>query len=304
MAAAINQWDTDWVDQFKTIMPTNFTTLNIYPGDPIAWIPRTNVPFGNKIAQRGIRRPDQNGQVAKEVNYIDKYAERRIQRADMPALFDSISIKEEYYAGDVVNALGHVQDLFVNFRDLISNFAYNGATIDPLAYGLLDPGAGTGNTTITRPDICVQVSTSGKWDIPGNMMEDIAQMEAALELKGFYGPKRILAPPLIKPFLKSVLTSTITPYTTWISSIGMYPLTFTRYVDPDAAIGTFDVFMVDENSFDLFENPLKVRGFFSNETEDFKWRWKTRAYLLARPQHDGTDYFKGIVKLNQADWNT
>jgi hypothetical protein len=302
--AAIRQWDTDWFDQFKTIMPTNFSTLQLYPSNPIAWINKVTVPFGNKQAQRAIREPDQDVQIGKEVTYLDKYARRSVQTADMPAIWDSIRIKEEYYAGDVVNALGHVADLFQNFQNGMANFCYNGATIDPLAYGLLDAGAGTGSTTITRPDVCVQVTTAGKWDIPGNMMEDVAQMDAALELKGFYGPKRLLLPPLLKPFLSTVLTSTVTPYRDWIFSIGGYPITFTPFVDPDAAIGTFDAFMVDESAFDLFMNPLKVRGFFDNNTEDFVWHWKSRMYLLARPQHDGTDYFKGIVKLNQADWTT
>ncbi len=302
--AAIRQWDTDWFDQFKTIMPTNFTNLQIYPGDPIAWIPRVNVPFGNKQAQRAIRMPDHNVQIGKEVEYLDKYAARQVQTADMPAISDSLRIKEEYYAGDVVNALGHVSDLFQNFSTAIGKFCYDGSSADPLAYGLIEDGAGTGSTTITRPDICTDITTSGKWDIPGNMFEDIASAESGLEAKGFVGPKRLIAPPLCKPLLNSVLTSTTTPYRTWISSIGQYPITFTPWADPNAAIGTFDVFMVDESAFTLFTNPLKVRGFFDNNTEDFVWHWKTRAYLLPIPKHDGTDWKKGIVKIDQVDWNT
>jgi len=302
--ASIKQWDTDWFDQFKSIFPTNLTNLQIYPGDPIAWINRVNVPFGNKAAQRAIRMPDQNVQVAKDVTYLEKDAQRLVQRVDMPAIFDAINIDEEYYAGDVVNALGHVSDLFENFKNGIANLVYNGSASDPLCYGLLDAGAGTGSTTIERPDKCTDITTSGKWDIPGNMFEDIASAETGLENKGFYGPKRLIAPPLVKPLMSSLLTSTVTPYRTWVSSIGQYPITFTPFADPDAAIGTFDVFMVDETAFDLYANPLKVRGFFDNNNEDFKWHWKTRAVLLARPKWDGTDWKKGIVKIDQVDWNT
>lgn len=304
MAAAIRQWDTDWFDQFKSIFPTNFTNLQIYPSNPIAWINKVNIPFGNKQAQRAIRTPDQRIQIAKEVAYKDKDATREVQVADMPALFDSLRIDEEYYAGDVVNAIGHVSDLFSSFNDGIANFAYTGTSIDPLAYGLLDPGAGTGSTTLARPDVCVAVSTSGKWDIPASMFEDLAQAESNLVAKGFYGRKRILCPPIIKPFLNHVLTSTTTPYRDWIGQIAGYPITFTPLAHPAAAITDFDVFMVDEESFDLFMTPLKVRGFFENNTEDFVWHWKTRAYLLARPKNDGTDWFKGIVKIDAIDWNT
>ena len=304
MAAAIRQWDTDWFNQFKSVFPTNLTNLQIYPSNPIAWIERKNVPFGNKQAQQGIRVPDQRIQIAKEVTYEDKYAPRQVQTVDMPALFDSLRIKEEYYAGDVVNALGHVGDLFQNFPDGLANYVYNGSATDPLAYGLLDPGAGTGSTTVTRPDVCVQVSTSGKWDIPSSMFEDLAAAEAALELKGFYGRKRVIAPPITKPFLNAVLTSTTTPYRDWIGQIAGYPITFTPLADANAVITAFDVFMVDEESFTLFSNPMKVRGFFDNNTEDFVWHWKTRAYLLAKPKNDGTDWFKGIVKIDQIDWTT
>lgn len=152
--------------------------------------------------------------------------------------------------------------------------------------------------------MCVAVSTSGKWDIPASMFEDLAQAESNLVAKGFYGRKRILCPPIIKPFLNHVLTSTTTPYRDWIGQIAGYPITFTPLAHPAAAITDFDVFMVDEESFDLFMTPLKVRGFFENNTEDFVWHWKTRAYLLARPKNDGTDWFKGIVKIDAIDWNT
>jgi len=101
---SIRQWDTDWMDQFKTIFPTNFTNLQIHPGDPISWINKVAIPFGNKQAQRALRNPDQRVQIGKDVEYVDKYAQRLTQAADMPSLSDSLRIDEEYYAGDVVKS--------------------------------------------------------------------------------------------------------------------------------------------------------------------------------------------------------
>jgi hypothetical protein len=150
MASAIRQWDTDWMDQFKSIMPTYLTNLQVYPGDAIDWINIVNVPFGDKQAQRAIRNPDQNVQIGKEVTYIDKYADRQVQVVDMPAIWDSIRIKEEYYAGDVVNAIGHVDDLFINFKDAIAQFTYAGNAAGATAYGILDAGPATG--LIDRPE--------------------------------------------------------------------------------------------------------------------------------------------------------
>ena len=302
MAASIRQWDTDWFDQFKTIMPTSYSNLQVYPSSPLAWINVVNVPFGNKQAQRAIRLPDQDIQVAKDVKYLDKYAARQVQTVDMPAIFDSLRIGEEYYAGDVVNALGHVADLFENFNDGIANFIYTGTAIEPISYGLMDVGGGTG--TITRPDAPTDITTSGAWDIQANMFSDIASAVGTLENSGFMGRKRILAPPIYKTLMSSLLTSTTTPYSTWVQSIAGYPITFTPLVDPDATEDLADIYVVDEEAFDLFMTPLKVRGFFDNNTEDFVWHWKTRAYLLARPKYDGTEWLKGQVQIHQVVFDT
>jgi len=292
------------MDQFKTIFPTSFTNLQIEPGNPIDWIPVTDMAFGQKQAQRNFRTPDQDVQIGKNVKYLDKKATRIPQVADMPAIWDSIRIDEEDYAGDVVNALGHVSDLFQNFNDGIVNFTYNGSTIDPLAYGLMDAGAGTGSTTVTRPDKCTDITPSGNWDIQKNMFIDVGAAEAGLEAKGFLGPKRLIAPRLLKPLMSSLLTSTATPYRSWVESIAGYPITWTKLIDPDATIALADVYMVDESAFDLFMNPIKVRGFFENNTEDFVWHWKTRAYLLPRPLNDKTDWKKATCKIAQLDWLT
>jgi len=302
MAASISQWDTDWFDQFKSIFPTTFSNLQIYPSSPIGWINKVGIAFGNKQAQRSIRTPDQRIQIAKEVEYKDKDATRVTQKADMPALFDSIRIPEEDYAGDVVNAIGHVSDLLENFQDGIANFVYTGTAVSPLSHGLLDAGGGTG--TPSRPDKSADVTTTGKWDVQNAMFEDVGTAESVLIGNGFYGPKRLLMPTIIKPMLAHVMTSTRTPYRDWFHEIAGYPITFTDLVDPDAALTAFDVLMVDENAFDLFTTPLKVRGFFDNNTEDFVWHVKTRAYLLTRPKHDGTEWLKGVTKIAQVDWNT
>ena len=295
MAASIRQWDTDWMDQFKSLFPTNLSTLSLYPGDALSWINKVHVPFGNKQVMRGVRVPDQSVQIGKEVTYHDKYADRRVQVVDMPAIWDSLRIKEEYYAGDVVNALGHVTDLFSNFNDALANFIYTGAASEPLAYGLIDAGPATG--LIDRPEDCDAITTAGKWDILTNMFLDIAAMDNGLVAKGFNGPKRLIAPPVLKPFLNTVLTSTATPYKTWFNSIGGYPITFTPHCDPTATTVSLDIFMVDENAFDLYQTPLNVRGFFDNNTEEFVWHWKTRAYLLPRPIHDGTEWKKGMISI-------
>ena len=304
MAASIRQWDNDFALKFTKIFATTLTNLQIYPSSPIGWMNRINVPFGTKVGGRYIRTPDQRIQISKDPIYVDKDATRVPQFVDMPSLTDSIRIPEEDYAGDVANALGHVSDLFANFGDGLANYAYTGTAVTPLTYGLLDAGAGTGNTTANRPDKVADTATTGKWDVQAAMFEDVGTAEGKLISKGFYGSKRLIMPTIIKPMLAHVMTSTRTPYKDWFHDIAGYPITFTDLCDPDAVLTAFDVLMVDENMFDLYSNPLKVRGFFDNNTEDFVWHWKTRAYMIPRVLNDKTDYLKGITKIAQVDWNT
>ena len=155
-----------------------------------------------------------------------------------------------------------------------------------------------------RPEECTAVTSAGPWDVLTNMFLDIASMENGLVEKGFLGPKRLIAPPLLKPFLNTVLTSTATPYKTWFSSIGGYPITFTPHIDPNPTVNSLALYMVDEMAYDLYQTPLNVRGFFDNNTEDFVWHWKTRAYLLPRPIHDGTEWKKGQIQIAALDLET
>lgn len=296
------QWTTDWMDQFKSIFPTNLTNLQIHPGDPLSWINKMPLPFGNKQMQRALRDPDQDINISKDIEYTDKFAKRIPQVLDMNALTDRLRIKEEYYAGDVVNAIGHVGDLFQNFNDAIANYIYVGTSISPLSYGLLDYPNGTAGT-VTRPEQIAPVTTAGAWTTPGNMYADFAKMDAALTDKNFHGDRVVLAPTRLKPYLNIVMTSTTSPVSFWINSIGGYPMVFSEWVDADATEDAFDIYMVDRKMFDMYSTPLRARGFFDNNTEDFVWNWNTRVVLAPRPLYDGTEWLKGQVKCT-VDWNS
>ena len=156
--------------------------------------------------------------------------------------------------------------------------------------------------TVVRPEQCAPVTTAGAWTTPANMFEDFASMEATLIDKNFHNEKLLLAPSRVRPYLNTLLTSTTAPYSYWVQSVAGMPIIFSEWVDADATKDAFDIYMVDRNGFDLFTTPMSVRGFFDNNTEDFVWHWKTRAYLLAKPKHDGIEWLKGQVKCT-VDWD-
>lgn len=292
-----NFWTNDWIDQFKKILPTQWTMLNIYPSNPISWCKIIDEPFGNKVLQRGIRKPDQAVQVNMVKQYIDKYAAREIQTIDMPALTDALSIEEEYYAGDSPNALGHVSDIAQNFFDALGQFAVTGTASDPISYGLIDTGPGTGSTTINRPDPCDQagsLSTTGAWTTYNKMAMDLSLLDNELTSEGFHGRRLISTHPICRPWFRNLLANyTATEY----SSVLNYPTVFSEYYDSDATKDAVDVYMFDADAHNIATTPLKARAFFNNDTESFVWHWFVRAVYAADPRHNGTDYIRGAVKL-------
>lgn len=295
--SAIAQWDTNWFDQFKKLLATNLSTLNIYPGNPLWWCPTVDVAFGQKQIQPQIRRPDQRVHVSKDVEYYDKYADRIVQVADLPSITDSLRIDEEYYAGDPVNALGHVGDLGTNFLDGLRQFYITGCTPDPTAYGLIDGGAGTGSTTVTRPDMCDDVTTSGEWDTPTQLMESLAEMDIVLSKAGFHGQRVVASHPLIRPFLSAYpMANTAVSEKAYIATAFGYMWDLCEWYDSDATKDVVDMYMIDSTAFRIYQTPLMMRAHWDANTENYYWRWKTRGYLLSIPKHDGTDWQKGIVK--------
>lgn len=293
---SIRQWDTDWFDQFKKILATDLTTLMIRPGTPLWWAPRRDVAYGQKQTQSAIRRPDQRVHVSRDVEYYDKFADRIVAVRDLASITDSIRIDEEYYAGDPVNALGHVSDLTKNWPDAFAQTMIVGTANDPLTYGLIDGGAGTGSTSTARPDACDDVTTNGAWDVTTNIIKDLADMEEELSSKGFKGPRIIGTHNLVKPYLNLPITNTAVNAGAYAQSAFGYQWDLSEWYDSNATKDVVDVFMIDASAHEIHQTPLMAKAFWDEKTENYYWRWKTRAYFVSNPIHDGTDWNKGIVK--------
>jgi hypothetical protein len=293
--ASLKQWDTDWFDRFKRIYATNISMMALYPTDALSWIRIADEPYGIKQVERPMRNPDQNVQIAKNEEFTKpKYAASQVIKLDMPFIGDELRIKEEYYAGDTANALGHVADLNENYKQAIMSFAWLGSDTDPYMYGIVEDTAST-STTIEQPghtDTASALSTSGQWDVYENMATDLALMDTSLENAGFFGPRAILAPPIFRPFLSRYMVEyTASPYTTVMG----YPVYYNPYVDSGATSAAAAIYMVDTSMFELHMTPIKARAFWSDEQESYVWRWKCRCVPVALPKWDGTDYVKAIV---------
>ena len=275
------QWDQTWFDRFKKVYATNITTLSIYPGDPLAWLRIADVPYGQKQINRPFRKPNQRVHVSKNEEYPDvKYAESLVIERDMPNLSDAINVKEEYYAGDTANALGHVADLALNFKDGLVNFSLNGSDVDPVCKGILEDTT-SGSTTKNDPghvDTASAASATGVWDIYDEVAGSLATMEYELEAKGFFGKKIMGCPPLIKPFMQNyVVDYTAISYPTVMG----YQWFFNEAFDSGATTAAAAVYMIDADSFELHMTPLHARAYWSDEQECYCWRWKTRAVPIS-----------------------
>ena len=286
--------DTNIALQITKILPTYLTNFAAYPGQSIiSWMTAEDAAFGQKAVIDGIRHPEETVNVSSEIEYNDKYARKYAREMDMPSITDSIRIANEYYAGDIVNAMGHVSDIGQNFIEGINLLAFEGA-LKPLMYGISDYPNGTAGTR-ERPEMCAPVTTAGKWDVPTSIGKDFAQLEQTLLSKKFYGQKIVLANPIVKPMLNLVLTNTATPVGTVVQGAYGYPIIFSPWIDSDSAITAADIYMVDASAFAYTMTPISIRAFFDNNTEDWVWHYQSRFVLRPKPRHDGTEWLKGAV---------
>ena len=288
-----NRLDTTIALQITKMIRTYLTTFVPSPGASIlGWMTAEDASFGQKTSIDGIRHPDEDVTVSSEIEYNPKYARKYARRLDMPSVTDMIRIEEEYYAGDLTNAMGHVADLGANFIEALNLLSFEGSLV-PLMYGISDYPSGTAGTR-ERPEMCAPPSTAGAWDVPTNIFKDIAAMEQALTNKKFYGQKVILAHPLFKSMLGLVVTNTATPAGT-VSTIANYPVVWSHHVDSDATTAAADIYMVDSSKFAYTMTPLRIKSYFDDPTEDWVWRWQTRFVLRPKPLYDGTEWLKGAT---------
>lgn len=286
--------DTTLALQVTKQIRTYLTNFVPSPGASVlGWMTAEDAPFGNKTSIDGIRHPQEEVTVSSEIEYDTKYARKYARRLDMPSVSDEIRIEEEYYAGDITNAMGHVSDLGSNFMEALNLLAFEGS-LKPLMYGLSDYPNGTAGTR-ERPEMCAPATTSGAWDTPTNIAKDIAKLKQSLIAKKFYGQKILLAHPIAQPMLDLVTTSTATPVGQ-ISTIRSIPIIYSHHVDSDSTIAAADIYMVDASKFSYTMTPLRIKSFFDDNTEDWVWRWQTRFVLRPKPIHDGTEWLKGVAK--------
>lgn len=290
-----NRLDTNLALKITKILPTYLTNFVASPESSIlSFMKGEDANFGDKTSLDGIRHPEEQVTISSEIEYNFKDARRYARRLDMPSITDALSVKEEDYAGDVVNAMGHVQDLGENFVEALNLFAFEGS-LKPLMYGLSDYPNATGGTR-ERAEQCAPVTASGKWDVPEKISSTLADMDMTLTSKKFYGRKIMLAHPLVKPMLRNILSYTATPVGEWMASTYGYPTIFSHHVDSDSTTSVSDVYMVDASKFSYTMTPVRIKSYFDNDTDDWRWKWQTRFVLRPKVLNDGTEWLKGVVK--------
>lgn len=289
-----NRLDTDIALRITKMIRTYLTNFVPSPGQSIlGWMTAEDAGFGEKTSLDGIRHPQEEVTVSSEIEYNTKYARKYQRRLDMPSITDEIRIEEEYYAGDLTNAMGHISDLGANFVEALNLFSFEG-TLKPLMYGLSDYPNGTSGTR-ERPEMVAPPTTAGAWDVPTNIVKDLSLLDQALVDKKFYGQKIALCHPLFRPMLNLVMTNTATP-AGQVSSVGQYPVIYNHHIDSDATIAAADIYMVDASKFAYTMTPLRIKSFFDDNTEDWVWRWQTRFVLRPKPLYDGTEWLKGVTR--------
>lgn len=289
--------DTTIALKITRVLPTYLTNFVATPGRSIlSFMSGFDANFGEKTSVDGIRHPEEEITVSSEIEYNFKYARKYARRLDMPAVTDAVMIEEEYYAGDLTNAMGHISDIGENFIEGLNLLAMQGS-LKPLMYGLEDYPSGTTGTR-ERPEQCAPVTAAGKWDVPNSIPSTLVDMESVLIGKRFYGPKLVIANNIVKPYLSNVLSATAVPTGQWMSSAYGYPVIFSPHCDPAGNESATMIYMVDTSKFAYMMTPLRIKSYFDDPTDHWVWKWQTRFVLRQAPLYDGTDWLKGAVQCD------
>lgn len=297
-----NDFDTSFAKTISQIMSTELSTYAASLESLLGKIDVIPFGYGKQHITRPISDPYQDVMVDRRFAAPEQEGRKLVQELDFVCISKRLRIDRVDWAADPKNAANHVRDYLSIVKDGIEKYFIEGSSTRILMYGLSDYPSGT-TGTINRPEMAYDSSTAGDWNTTSNIRTDLINCETGLILKKFRGRKAILAPTIVKPML-SELISAGTPVSSaqWVNSIFGMPIIYSPFVHEAATKDDFNLYMVDLDKIHFGMSDLKVDSFYDNKDHAFFVDFEIYLGFLADPLWDGTEYLKGIARLDARDW--
>lgn len=293
--------DTDYAMTLADLMTTNISTYSVTQERLFPVVDKIPITYGRTNVVRPISDPNKQVAIAKVFQRQGKQTPKLVQHLDHACVSNDFSVPRVEFAGDPANVNNHARDQASILLDSIEKVFIEGESGRVLIYGVYDFPDGTGGV-VNRPE-ALDDTTDGDWSTIANMISDFVKATTALGLKGFYGPYLGLAPIGIKPMFAAPIASTAVAVKNWITgSLGL-PIAYSPFVHQGATKDDFNIILIDQSKIHMALSDLKVDSYYEQKDHAHYWDWEIYENIYFDPIYDGTEYIKGVVRLDARDWN-
>lgn len=301
-AAIVTQVDKNIASTFVAPQDSLLNYLNIQP-----------LPYGMRHWTRSIPNPSDDVHISVEFERKSSKQAKIVQDFDLIGIMKSIDATELEVAGDPGCWEANKAGVAGYYRDGLERTAIEGST-NPLMYGIGDQGAGTGSTTVSRPDAVDLVAATSAWSTEANMRADFIKALMDLINAGFTGPKLAIMPEIALPMLSNLIANTAVPVGTWFKSAIGIPICFSSqcrendasgtYAAPnyDISDGGFSTYVIDLSRCHLALTEIKVKSYDVAKDHAVYQDWEVYGTMAFDPLHDGTDWNKGVRMIDNCGW--
>jgi len=294
--------DTTWSTLVTAYITEQLSTYAVPDDSILRYLNVIPVAYGKRTTQRTIQDPDTIVNVGREFNPHRTQKVTFTQNLDLANISDSFVVPRAVMASDPEGTRIHVRDTGNIFRNGIEKLFIEGATVNVISRGLSDYPAGT-TGTINRPEIAYNDTTEGTWNTTANIRTTFINCLSGLIIKRFYGPHLILAPTLVKPMLSEVIANTSTPISQWVkSSVGLN-VAYSPFVHESADKDDFNLYIIDTSKVHIGLSVVMMDAYYVSKDHAYYWDWEVYVVPMFDPLFDGTDYLKGVARIDDRDWS-
>jgi hypothetical protein len=295
--------DTSFATIVTDFFKTQLSTFAAAPNSILGSVSQLPIAIGKETVDRKIQDPETivhasktwDGRRAKKVTLK--------QNVDAINLGDGLEIPRNEFNADPEGARIQVRDTGMIFNNAVEKTLVDGVSTIAIARGIGDFPNGTAGT-INRPEIAYNDTTAGRWDTTANFRSDVIKSIVGLTQKRFYGPKLMLAPEIVRPMLTEVIANTAIAVNQWmLSTIGI-PIAFSPFVHEGATKDDFNVYIIDTSKVHIGLSPMLFDAWYEQKDHAYYWDWEVTMAPLFDPLFDGTEYLKGVARLDARDWDT
>ncbi|KKM67465.1 hypothetical protein LCGC14_0976150 [marine sediment metagenome] len=294
--------DTSFATLVTDFFKTQMSTFSAAPNSILSSISFLPIAKGKRTIDRIIQDPETivhasktwDGRRAKKVTLK--------QNVDTINLGDGLEIPRDEFNADPEGARIHVQNTGEIFNNAIEKTTVEGVATIAIARGINDFPDGTAGT-INRPEIAYNNTTAGDWKTVANFRTDVIESVVGLTLKRFYGPKLMLAPEIVRTMITELISNTAVPVSSWMTSTIGIPIAFSPFVHEAATKDDFNCYIIDTNKVHLGGSDILFDAWYEQKDHAYYWDWDVDIVPLFDPLFDGTEYLKGVARLDARDFS-